>query len=370
MHPAGQDRTVGEGIEKSVEKEHYVSTLDGEGNTEKGKSDEDGAAWSKELGKLGFDWFKDHGHRKHGWKNVYHKEEWGDSKKYHDIFHDRDWKKKWNKWDKEKERSETEKKLKTQEKKEDNRKKAAKSVKKQQKKKGKHAMESHLQSDDQHHSAKGGTEAGDEDESASLRHDSREKMPRDGARGADHANHQRLDGERKRSDSRQEGRVSHISRAPTSAASPSKSPGDRKQRRQQIRRENPGPKLPPKRVSRRKTQSDDRLDARDERRLWRDQAVGGRRKGGSNQASGRRRKHKSLERKDTRATAFHPNKKQDRRSDDGNPVKRTSHPRQRLSPHPASLSHDHVASTSLPSSLPPYHQPASLLFFPTTSFFR
>lgn len=60
---------------------------------------------SKEEGKLGVYWFKDSGHKKHGWKNVYHKEEWGDSKKFHDIFHDKDWKKKWNKWDNSKEKS-------------------------------------------------------------------------------------------------------------------------------------------------------------------------------------------------------------------------------------------------------------------------
>lgn len=60
---------------------------------------------SKEEGKLGVYWFKDSGHKKHGWKNVYHKEEWGDSKKFHDIFHDKDWKKKWNKWDSSKEKS-------------------------------------------------------------------------------------------------------------------------------------------------------------------------------------------------------------------------------------------------------------------------
>ena len=31
-------------------------------------------------------WLKDKGYAKHGWKNVYHKEEWGEAKKYHDIW--------------------------------------------------------------------------------------------------------------------------------------------------------------------------------------------------------------------------------------------------------------------------------------------
>ena len=142
----GEDKTEGKGIRKETEKEHYIETTDGTGKKEKEKSDSDGAAWSKELGKLGFDWFKDKGHRKHGWKNVYHKEEWGDSKKYHDIFHDRDWKKKWNKWDKEKEKKRKEKIEKKKANKEDEKKKAAKSVKKKQKKRGKHEMGSHLKS--------------------------------------------------------------------------------------------------------------------------------------------------------------------------------------------------------------------------------
>ena len=33
----------------------------------------------------------DLGHHKHGWKNVYHKEEYAQHQKYHDVFRDRDW---------------------------------------------------------------------------------------------------------------------------------------------------------------------------------------------------------------------------------------------------------------------------------------
>ncbi|KAI1291926.1 hypothetical protein HDE_07321 [Halotydeus destructor] len=61
--------------------------------------------WEKDGGKKGSDWYKDRGHKKHGWKNVYHKEEWGDNKKYHDIWHDKDWKKKWKKWNSEKDKA-------------------------------------------------------------------------------------------------------------------------------------------------------------------------------------------------------------------------------------------------------------------------
>nr|XP_027202973.1 GATA zinc finger domain-containing protein 15-like [Dermatophagoides pteronyssinus] len=36
--------------------------------------------------------YADKGHFKHGWKNVYHKEEWGEANKYHDIWRYKDWK--------------------------------------------------------------------------------------------------------------------------------------------------------------------------------------------------------------------------------------------------------------------------------------
>ena len=35
--------------------------------------------------------------------------EWGDNKKYHDVWHDKDWKKKWKKWKHEKEKEAGEK---------------------------------------------------------------------------------------------------------------------------------------------------------------------------------------------------------------------------------------------------------------------
>lgn len=128
------------GFVKEVEKQDYVSNTDGDGKSAAEKTDTDGQAWSKELGKLGFDWFKDKGHKKHGWKNVYHKEEWGDSKKYHDIFHDRDWKKKWNNWNKKKDRKQKEKSQASRLKQNKGGKKAAKSLRKEQRKRGKHQM--------------------------------------------------------------------------------------------------------------------------------------------------------------------------------------------------------------------------------------
>jgi len=39
---------------------------------------------------------KDRGHEKHGWKNIYHKEEWGVNKKFHDVWRDADWKNRFN----------------------------------------------------------------------------------------------------------------------------------------------------------------------------------------------------------------------------------------------------------------------------------
>ncbi|KAH9517019.1 hypothetical protein DERF_007719 [Dermatophagoides farinae] len=38
------------------------------------------------------EYYADKGHFKHGWKNVYHKEEWGEANKYHDIWRYKDWK--------------------------------------------------------------------------------------------------------------------------------------------------------------------------------------------------------------------------------------------------------------------------------------
>ena len=178
----GQDRTVGKGVVKEVEKQHYIEKTDGDGKAAKDNYDTEGGAWSKELGKLGFDWFKDQGHRKHGWKNVYHKEEWGDSKKYHDIFHDRDWKKKWNKWNKEKEKKQKEQIRKTVDKKKEDKQKASKSLKKEQKKKGKHAMGSHLKSDNRKLETKGDTSKKKEKKKKKAEH----KGGKDGEDGDDH----------------------------------------------------------------------------------------------------------------------------------------------------------------------------------------
>lgn len=100
--------------------------------------------WSDELGKLGFDWYKDQGHKKHGWKNVYHKEEWGDSKKYHDIAHDKDWKKKWNKLKEKKVTKTKKKKEKSKVKKKHHKGIKEKGLKKKSKGKKGHISKSHL----------------------------------------------------------------------------------------------------------------------------------------------------------------------------------------------------------------------------------
>lgn len=49
-------------------------------------------------GKKGMKKYKDKGYKKKGFKNVYHKEEFGDSKKYFDEFRDKDFKKKYKKF--------------------------------------------------------------------------------------------------------------------------------------------------------------------------------------------------------------------------------------------------------------------------------
>ena len=39
------------------------------------------------------DWIQDKGHKKHGWKNLYHKEEWGDTQEKNNLLQDKEWKK-------------------------------------------------------------------------------------------------------------------------------------------------------------------------------------------------------------------------------------------------------------------------------------
>jgi hypothetical protein len=57
-------------------------------------------------GKKGKKFLKDKGHKNTGFKTVYHKEEWGNSNKWHDIKREKKWdekSKKWKKkWNKEK----------------------------------------------------------------------------------------------------------------------------------------------------------------------------------------------------------------------------------------------------------------------------
>lgn len=51
-------------------------------------------------GKKGHKMLKDKGHKKKGFKKVYHKEEWGKKKKWHDIKREKKWNTKQKKWKK------------------------------------------------------------------------------------------------------------------------------------------------------------------------------------------------------------------------------------------------------------------------------
>lgn len=52
---------------------------------------EEEAGEGKKGAKDGTNFIKDLGHNRHGWKNVYHKEEYAQHQKFHDIFRDKDW---------------------------------------------------------------------------------------------------------------------------------------------------------------------------------------------------------------------------------------------------------------------------------------
>ena len=64
---------------KRVKKKHGEFHKKKHGHNKWGKK-------GKKGGEKGMDWYKDKGAKKHGWKNSYHKEEWGDNKKYHDVW--------------------------------------------------------------------------------------------------------------------------------------------------------------------------------------------------------------------------------------------------------------------------------------------
>ncbi|OTF81869.1 hypothetical protein BLA29_007896 [Euroglyphus maynei] len=46
----------------------------------------DSSSTSSSADDMKHEHYADKGHFKHGWKNVYHKEEWGEANKYHDIW--------------------------------------------------------------------------------------------------------------------------------------------------------------------------------------------------------------------------------------------------------------------------------------------
>lgn len=75
-------RIHGERLRDKEEKSHWKNEKHGE-EEHKGTGKKDAAAEAK--------WLKDLGHNKHGWKNVYHKEEYANHQKYHDVLRDKNW---------------------------------------------------------------------------------------------------------------------------------------------------------------------------------------------------------------------------------------------------------------------------------------
>lgn len=77
------------------EKKSFGEQLKGHedvGNWKKEKHGEQQVAGDgKKDAKEGNKFIKDLGHNKHGWKNVYHKEEYAQHHKFHDVFRDKDW---------------------------------------------------------------------------------------------------------------------------------------------------------------------------------------------------------------------------------------------------------------------------------------
>lgn len=72
----------GERLKDKEEKAHWKKEKHGE-EQRSGSGKKDAAAEAK--------WLKDMGHNKHGWKNVYHKEEYANHQKYHDVLRDKNW---------------------------------------------------------------------------------------------------------------------------------------------------------------------------------------------------------------------------------------------------------------------------------------
>lgn len=75
-------RVHGERLRDKEEKAHWKKEKHGE-EQHKASGKKDAAAEAK--------WLKDLGHNKHGWKNVYHKEEYANHQKYHDVLRDKNW---------------------------------------------------------------------------------------------------------------------------------------------------------------------------------------------------------------------------------------------------------------------------------------
>jgi len=79
---SGEQRASGEKLRDSDESSYWKRERSKE-EVEKGSGKKGAEAEAKFL--------KDLGHNRHGWKNVYHKEEYANHQKFHDVFRDKSW---------------------------------------------------------------------------------------------------------------------------------------------------------------------------------------------------------------------------------------------------------------------------------------
>lgn len=78
----GDSRVMGEKLRDHEDLSHWKNEKHGH---------EEAVGEGKKGAKEGANFIKDLGHDRHGWKNVYHKEEYAQHQKFHDIFRDKDW---------------------------------------------------------------------------------------------------------------------------------------------------------------------------------------------------------------------------------------------------------------------------------------
>lgn len=76
---------------RHVEGEHLKDYENNSHWKKEKKGEEEKLEKGKNDMKKNSNFIKDLGHNKHGWKNVYHKEEYAQHQKFHDVFQDKDW---------------------------------------------------------------------------------------------------------------------------------------------------------------------------------------------------------------------------------------------------------------------------------------